>query len=213
MDIKDFIGSTVKELDTDNFEKLKGKLVGEYLAFSFVEESRISQEVLCEKICDYFEKIEIKTGNKFAKILSEYVNDLDEVIKRYIPKEPSAKKGEPAPKIPRSIMYYKHAVGIKESRNLTIKQITDYSRVMMNIYMEAIKSGMKEVYDYEFSTEYLDLDKMITSLKAEKGGIALPIGKKTLFDLEELYCSDTATFIIFMIMFYHIKNNEVKGEY
>ena len=71
---------------------------------------------------------------------------------------------------------------------------------------------MKEVANYEFATEKLDLEKIINALKAEKSGGILPIGKKTLFDLEELYCPDTATFIISMMMYYLIKYMEIKGE-
>ena len=79
--------------------------------------------------------------------------------------------------------------------------------------MGAIKSGMKETEDYEFATVSLDLDKIISSLKAEKSTIGLPIGKKSMFNLEESYCCDTATFVIVMIMYCYIKNNEIEGEY
>ena len=151
--------------------------------------------------------------SEFAKIITKYVADLDEVVKRYIPKEPAAKKGEPVPPTQRSIKYYKHALEIKGSRNLTIKQIEDYSRIMLCLYMGAIDAGMKEVGNYEFSTEGLNLEKIISALKAEKPGIAFPIGKKTMFNLEDLYCTDTVTFVITMITFCHIKNLEVKGEY
>ena len=213
MDIKEFIGGTVKELDAHKLELLKERLVGEYLSFVFVDEKKVSQDVFSEKVADYFEKTELKTGDAFTKLLAKYVANLDEVVKRYIPKEPSAKKGEPVPPMPRSIKYYKHEVEIKGSRNLTLKQVADYSRIMLSLYMGAIKVEMKEVPDYEFSTEELDLDKIINAMKAEKAAIGLPIGKKTLFNLEELFCTDTATFVLTMIMFYYIKNNEVEGEY
>ena len=140
MDIKEFVDSTVKKLDAKNLERLKEKLIGEYLKFSFVDESKISQDIFCEKLVDYFEKIEIKTGDDFARILTKYVSSLDEVVKRYIPQEPPAKNGEPVPPMPRSIKYYKHAVEIKGSRNLTMKQVADYSRIMMSLYMGAINS-------------------------------------------------------------------------
>ena len=213
MDIKEFIDSTVKKLDVKNLERLKEKLIGEYLKFSFVDEGKISHDIFCEKLADYFEKTEIKTGDEFTKILTKYVANLDEVVKRYIPKEPSAKKGEPMPPMPRNLKYYKHAVEIKSSRNLTMKQVADYSRIMMSLYMGAINADMKETVDYVFSTADLDLDKIISAMKAEKAGFGIPIGKKTLFNLEELYCNDTATFIIAMILFSYIKNNEVEGEY
>lgn len=213
MEIKEFVGSTIKVLDVHKCELLKERLMGEYLTFSFVDDKKISQEVFCEKVSDYFEKTELKTGDSFAKLINKYVANLDEVVKHYIPKEPSSKKGEPVPPMPRSIKYYKHASEIKGSRNLTIKQLADYVRIMLNIYMGAIKADMKEISDYEFATDNLDLDKIISAMKAEKAAIGLPIGKKTLFNLEELYCSDTATFVLTMIMFYYIKNNEVEGEY
>lgn len=214
MEIKDFIISTVRGLDSKYLDILKEKLSGEYFTFHFVEESKISKDVFCEKITDYFEKVEIKTGDDFPKLLTRFVSDLDEVVKRYIPKEPAAKKGEPMPPMPRSIKYYKHATDVKSSGNLTMKQVEDYSRIMLSLYMRAIDAGMKAVNEFTFSTKELDLDKIISALKAEKpGGIALPIGKKTMFNLEDLYCTDTVTFIITMIMYCHIKNLEVEGEY
>ena len=213
MEIKEFIGNTVKKLDAKYFNIIKEKLTGEYLDFSFVEENRISKDVFCEKLNDYFEKVEIKTNDKFPKLLTKYVTDMEEVVKHYIPKEPSAKKSEPAPLMPRSFKYYKHAVDIKESGNLTIKQIEDYSRIMLCLYMGAINAGMKTVNEYMFSTDGLDLDKVISALKAEKAGTTPHKRKKTKFNLEDLYCTDTVTFIITMIMYCHIKNLEVEGEY
>ena len=221
MDIKEFVDHTVKNLESDNLERLRDRLIGEYLHFSFINSNMISCEVFCEKLADYFEKTEIKTFSKFSKILTKYVDNIDEVVKRYIPKEPSAKKGEPTPPMPRSLKYYKLAAGIKSSKNLTINQVADYTRIMMSLYMGAINAGMKAADEFEFSTVKLDTDKIISALKAEKPGIGLPIGKpgiglpigkKTMFNLEDPYSTDTATFVIAMIMFSYIKNNEAEGE-
>lgn len=210
--VKEFIENTVKTLDVRCLNLLRDKLIGEYLTVSFIPEDEISLEVFCEKLADYFEKVEIKTGGDFSKLLAKYVANLDEVVKRYMPKDPTEKKGVSTPPIPRSKKYYKYAVEIKGSRNLTMKQITDYSRIMMSLYMGVINAGMKEVTDYGFSTESLDLDKIISAMKAEKPGIGIPLGKKTLFSLEEPYSVDTATFVILMIMFSCIKNYEMEGE-
>lgn len=212
MEIKEFIGSTIKEMDKKYFEYLKEKLTGEYLSFGFVDEDRISKDVFCEKLMDYFEKVEIKVNDKFSKLLRKYVADLDEAVKKYIPKEPAVKKGEPMPPIPRSIKYYKYAMEIKGSRNYTMKQVDDYSRIMLGLYWGAVNAGQKEINNFEFSTESLNLDKIISALRIEKSGISLPIGKKTMFNLEDLYCTDTVTFVIIMIMFCHIKNHEINGE-
>ena len=39
---------------------------------------------LSEKICDYFEKLELKTGKSFDKYVESYLKDLDSIIERRI---------------------------------------------------------------------------------------------------------------------------------
>jgi len=63
----DFVVETLGSFDDDTFEMLKKALVGEYLSFSVIKEDKVSKEVLSEKICDYFEKVTIKTGKSFDK--------------------------------------------------------------------------------------------------------------------------------------------------
>lgn len=63
----DFVVETLGSLDDNTFEMLKKALVGEYLSFSVIKEDKVSKEVLSEKICDYFEKVTIKTGKSFDK--------------------------------------------------------------------------------------------------------------------------------------------------
>ena len=211
MEIKEFVDNTVKKLDDENLTRLKERLVGEYLQFSFIDDSLVSCEYFCEKLADYFEKVEIKACTDFTRILTKYMDNINEVVKRYIPKEPSSKKGEPTPPIPRSLKYYKLALETKSSRDLTLKQVADYSRIMMSLYMGAINADMKSVDKYDFSTEGLDLVTIINSMKAEKPVIGLPIGKKAMFNLDNLYSTDTVTFVITIIMFCYIKNSETKG--
>ncbi|WP_024865681.1 hypothetical protein [Butyrivibrio sp. FCS014] len=215
MEIKDFVKETVNEIKSEQFMALKEKLLGEYLVFTFVPEEKITQDIFSEKVCDYFEKLELKIGSSFDKIFQKYVSDWDDIVKRLIPKEPATKKGTVPLPTPRPRKYYERAIEIKNSRSMTIKQKMDYSRIMMCLYMASIDNAEeKEIDDFEFSPTCLKLDRIITAMKAEKpGGLNLPIGKKTMFDLSELYCTDTATFILTMIMFYYIKSNEIIGEY
>lgn len=212
MDIKEFVEKTVLKYDEESFDSIKVKIIGEYIKLFVLDEGNLKQDVFAEKLSDCFEMVHIRTNKKFEDILLKYVTDLDEVVKKYIPAEPSAKKDEVPPPTARSRQYYKHAMEIKGSRSLTIKQITEYSRIMMSLYMGAINAGMKEVEDYEFPTESLSLDKIIEAMKSEKSGWIGPIGSKKLFDLSEPYGTDTSTFIITMIMYYHIKGYEIKGE-
>lgn len=213
LEAKGFINSTVNDFEEKYFEVLKEKLVGEYISFSFIEDNDITMAIFSEKLCDYFEKLELKTVENFDKFILKYVSDLDEMVSRRIPKEPQAKKKEPeTTPTPRSRKYYNYALGIKNSRKLTIKQILDYSRIMMCLYMSIINEKYKEIDDFEYSSECLNLDKIIASMKSEKAHGVKNFGKKTLYDITDLYCSDTSTFIITMIIFYYIKNNEVLGE-
>ncbi|MDC7292539.1 hypothetical protein NXH67_03295 [Butyrivibrio sp. DSM 10294] len=214
MEIKDFVKDTVNEIESEQFFALKDKLLGEYLSFSFVAEDKITQDNFSEKVCDYFEKVELKNLSTFDKIFQKYVSNWDDIVKKYIPREPSVKKGQTPPPTPRSRKYYLHAMEIKNSRSMTIKQKMDYSRIMMCLYMAAIDNEGKEIENFELSSSCLKIDRIITAMKSEKpGGLSLPIGKKMMFDLSDLYCTDTSTFILTMIMFYYIKNNEITGEY
>lgn len=212
MEIKEFVSGTIKALDKQSFEKLKEKMIGEYLSINFIDENAIDTDVFAEKVYDYFEKVELDSGNEFEKICSTYMNNWKDVVERYMPKEPSAKKGEPVPPMSRSLKYFKYTIETINSRNITMKQLAEYSRIMMSLYMKIIKSGMKEVDNFDFSTDNFDLDKILSSLKAEKAGTIIPIGKKNYFDIKEPYCTDTATFVITMIMFYFIRTKAIKGD-
>ena len=213
MNAKDFIDGTVRKLDQELFEEVKDRLVGEYITFSFIEDGKIYPNVFAEKLCDYFEKLGLKTRDDFEAILKKYMSNWDELVGKRIAKEPATKKNEALKPIPRARKYYNHIIEIKKSRNITIKQIVDYSRIMMCLYTTIINEEYAEITDFGYPVEILSLDKIIASMKAEKPNGLLGIGKKTMFDLTDLYCSDTSTFVLTMIMYYFIKNNAVEGEY
>ena len=83
----------------------------------------------------------------------------------------------------------------------------------MCLYTEIIKNQHKEIMDFDFSLDCLKPDVIIESMKEEKDSSALKVGKKKLFDIKELYCTDTSTFIMTIILLYRIINNKVQGEY
>ena len=207
MDRKEFTTGTVKEMKPELYEMLKGRILGEYISFQIIDEKEITQLMFSEKICDYFEKLEIKTDKSFNKVVVSYVSDWDEIVKKNIPDVPSD-KGEA---VPRSRKFYDHTLQIKNSRNLTLKQLTDYSRIIMCLYMAIIDNKGKRIKDFDYSTKCLDLDKMIAEMKKEKVS-AFPFGTKDKFNLSELYSTDTSTFIMTMIMYYFIKNNDITEE-
>jgi len=212
LEAKEFIELSVRKLDDELFIALKERLIGEYISFSFIADEKISKDIFSEKLCDYFEKSEIKTKKQFESLLQSYMGSWDDLVGRRIAKTPSSKKNEPPAPVPRARKYYEKIQEIKKSRKLTERQIVDYTRIAMCLYSSIVESGLGEISDFGYPTKCLDIDKMIASMKNEKS-VGISIGKKSLFDLTDLYCEDTGTFIISMILYYHIKNNEIEGEY
>lgn len=202
MEIKDFVNGTIMELSQHRFDELKEHLLGEYIKFSFIDDDRITKEIFCEKIADYFEKLSLKINSEFDSTVSKYMSAWDDLVSEGLPEEDGA----------RTKKYYKYAGEISDSRDLTLKQMTDYSRIMMCIYMAIIRSENKTAENFNYSAECINIDKILVSLKAEENAGFLGIGKGAKFDLEELYCNDTAIFVITMIMSYHISEHMITEE-
>lgn len=215
MNYKDFTIATITEMDQPVFELLKTALIGEYLSFSVIPETDITQNILAEKICSYFETLEIKTGKTFDKYIERYINDLDSIVSNKVAKIPDVKKDAPAPAVPRARKYYDKALEAKNSRNLLVRQLLDYSRIMMCLYMAIINNGFKEIDNLDYSVDCLDPGKIISAMKNEKSSnIIGPIGRsRARFNTKDLYSSDTSTFIISIILLYRIMNDKVQGEY
>lgn len=211
MEIKEFISSTVDKLDDESLSMLMGKLVGEYVSFSFIEEDKLNKQIFEEKLADYFEKIAIKNNKQFGTFIGGFVDAWDDIVKRRIPKEPPAKKGSPTPPVPRARKYYLRAAETKESRNITVKQLADYGRIMMCLYMAPVDDE-KVITQFDFSVSCLDLNKMLSSMKAEKNAGINPL-KKLQFDISDAYSTDTCTFVLTMIVYAFIKSNELLGGY
>lgn len=212
MEAKDFIIGTVSDLNDRWFDALKEKLLGEYFEFVFIDNSLINKDILAEKIFDYFEKLQLKTDLIFYKFVQKYLSDWDDIVKRKIAKEPQAKKGAPQLPIPRARKYYNRAINLKDSRNVSVKQVIDYSRIMMCLYIDIIDSDFEEISDFDYSSECLNLDKIITAMKNKKADGINIFDKRNAFNIEDLFCTDTSTFIITIIMFYCIKNLEIVEE-
>ena len=181
------------------------------VSFSFIEEDKLNKQIFEEKLADYFEKIAIKNNKQFGTFIGGFVDAWDDIVKRRIPKEPPAKKGSPTPPVPRARKYYLRAAETKESRNITVKQLADYGRIMMCLYMAPVDDE-KVITQFDFSVSCLDLNKMLSSMKAEKNAGINPL-KKLQFDISDAYSTDTCTFVLTMIVYAFIKSNELLGGY
>lgn len=214
MNYRDFVNETINTFGEDVFKELKNTLVGEYVSFSIIGDEDITKEILAEKVCDYFEKLEIKTGKSFDKNIEQYISDLDDIVSRRIEKTPPVKKNDTTPVIVcRARKYYEQAISIKNIRVPNTRKLIDFTRIMMCLYQTAIESNQKEIANFDFSAESLKPGKIIASMKNEQDGLLLKIGKKKKFDIKELYCSDTCTFIIVIIGIYTIIDRKIEGEY
>lgn len=209
MSYTEFVDKTVVQLNEVLFYELRDILVDEYIPFAVVKRKDITKEILAEKLCDYFEKIELKTGKSFEKVIEKYTSDLDSIVGDKIAKEPKAKRNEPTPPTPRSRKYYEKACTIKKANKMTRHGLLDYSRLMLCLYTEIIKNDGKVIDDFDFSSDCLNLTRIIDSMRSETGFI----GKKAKFDTKEPYAADRSTFIMVIIMFYYIKSKEIIGEY
>ena len=202
MEYIDFVVETIGSFDDNTFEILKKVLLGEYLSFSIIKEDKVSKEELSEKVCDYFEKMTIKTGKSFDKLIEAYTKGIDYVVGNKIAKAPRAKKNSQMKEdMPRAAKYYEKALKIKNSRNLSTRNLIDYSRIIFCLYMEIIKNNYTVINNFDFSANVLKPDAVINGMKMKPDFL---IVKKKYFNIKELYSIDTCIFIIAIILLYTI---------
>ena len=213
MEYREFVKKTVVPLRANIFEQIKKVLIPEYLSFSVISEESVTSEILSEKICDYFEKLELKTGKSFDKHIESFFKDIESIVEKRIEKTPKPKKNDSAPLIiPRARKYYDKAASYKKARSLSTRTLIDYARIMFCLYTAIIKNDFKKVGNFDFSSECLNLNEIIAAMKNEQEPVAINIGKTQKFDIKDLYCSDTCTFILTIILVFAIINETTQGD-
>lgn len=210
MDCSGFIKSTIMNLQPEWLEQVKKTLVEDYISFSIIAEENITQEILAEKLCDYIEKLELKSGKDFDKHIEVYMKNLDSIVESRIAKTPKPKKNDTTPVvIPRSRKYYEKALSLKKVTNFNTRTLIDYTRIMFCLYSAIIKNGFKEIDNLDYSSDCLNPKNIIEAMKNEQESIVVSVVKKPKFDIKELYSSDTCTFILATILVYKILNDTV----
>lgn len=199
-----FVQETILTMNPVAFDRLKAALLGEYMQFRIVTLEGVTKEILAEKLYDYFEKIQYKTGKKFEDLLKNYMNVLDSLVELHVAKTPQAKKNEQTPITPRSRKYYDKAIEIKKALK-SLTDLTDYSRLMLCLYAAIINSGEDKIRTLDFALTCLKPDVIIDALKNEKESALF--GKKNpkpRFDTSDPYATDSSFFVIVIIMLYSI---------
>jgi len=203
----DFVKETILDLKPVTFEALREALIPEYLSFAILQEPNVTKELLAEKANDYFEKILLKNGKDFDKQIEVYLDNIDQVVERRIAKTPRPGRKDNVPiVVPRARKFYEKAKAIEGLRVWTSEQLIDYTRIMMCLYIASIKGKSKYIRDFNYGKECLDIHVIIESLKKEQEPSTLGLTKKNKFDLKDLYCMDTCTFIMAIIILYTIVN-------
>ena len=209
MNCASFVRETITRLEADLFNELRDVLIDDYLPLSLARKHALTVPFLAEKVCDYFEKTELKTGKPFEKIIEKYASDLDSVVGDRIAKEPRPKKNVPTPPVPRARKYYEKACFLRKNNKESKYWLLDYSRIMLCLYSAIIGNGLKEISDLDYSMKSLNLTRIIEALRKE----TVLLGKKPRFETKDPYSSDRSTFILLVVMFYYMKSREIKGEY
>lgn len=214
MDYHEFISSTMCNFNQDVFNAAKEALISEYLFFSIIPDEDVTVSILSEKACDYFDKLALKTGNDFDKQIDAYIKAVDLIVSRRIAQTPKRKKKDASPAVvPRARKYYEKADSIRKTRNWKVRNLLDYSRIMFCLYAAIIENDYNEIQNLNFSVDSIKPAQIVNSMKNELDPTPIKVMKKMLFDIKDLYCSDTCTFIITIIVLFAIINEKVQGEY
>ncbi len=206
----DFVRTAVTGLDTELFNYLKEILLAyEFIPLSIIKKEEVTASVFAEKVCDYFEKVELKTNRSFDKTLEKYANDFDSIIKDKIAQEPKQRKNRAKPQVPRARKYYEEVGAMRENRDDPMQGLLDYSRIVFCLYMSIIKNNFKKIKDFDYALKNLSLAEIIKAMREE----TILLGKKPRFEAIDPYKSDRSTFVITVIMFFYMKSKEVEGKY
>ena len=212
MDYKSFIKQTVSCFSLEWIESIEDLILGRFIFYSFISKEEITGNVLAEKLSDYFEKVEIKTGKTFDKLLSLYMTNLDLMVGRNIADTPKPKKGNDIDVVvPRTRKYYEKALSFM-SQVPTVRSLTDYTRLMMCLYSAIISNEHKTIRNFDYSIDCLDIDKILYSMEKEVS-FGILQKSKSMFNFSDIYSTDAATFVLLVIMLTMIKNEEVKDNY
>ena len=206
-----FVRGTVLKMSQTSFLRCKNALVDKFIAFSVIPLEEIDQVTMAEKLCDFFEKAEIKNKTSFEKFVEEYFSRLDSIVAGRVAKAPQQKKNNMALlSIPRSRRYYERAQERRKS-DLTITTLVDYSRIMMCLYTAIIEANGKEITNFDFAASSLEVDRIISTMQEEPETGPRNLTKKKKFDTKDPYGYDSITFIIAIIMLYKILDYNAEG--
>lgn len=213
MNYNTFIDSTVMQLEAESFEELKVVLFNDYLHLTFLNLENLSKELLAEKLSDYFEKVEIKTGKSFDKHLDAYYANLNSIVGSRVESTPKPKKSDPTPVVvPRARKYYDKAMEIK-GQDINVCHLIDFTRLMICLYVSIIKNNRHSISNLDYSADCIVPVDVLNEIKNEDIVVFGKRVSKKKFDISDCYGTDACTLVIATILLYKIVNDRIQEEY
>ena len=198
MHYNDFLTETVLNMDDASLECLKSMLPDMYIVFTFVKSDNVDAAVLSDKLSDYFKMVSMKTFKTFDDCISAYMDGLNAIV------EPRIEKTSQPNIVPRARKYYERFADMRLSRDKSIDDVVDYSRIMFCLYESILKNDMKPIDDFNFDYNALDPVAIIKAMRSEEGrGLFRRPGSK-LFDTNETYEIGTCIIVIAMIVLFSV---------
>lgn len=203
MTFKELLDLSLGGLDDEAIDFLKSKIIGEYLDFYYADPSSVSREIFMEKLCDYLEKVELKTGDSLNVNLQKYMSGMKNLAGRRVARENRVKKGESKPPVPRARQFYEKAKDIRYLKDPSFEQRIEFVKIILCLYMSEINEKNYMIFDFDDSVENINIDRILLSMKSEI--IEGRVGRKKMFDLSSKYGIDMCTVILTLIFYSYIK--------
>lgn len=201
----DFINQTVYVYNEDCIHNLKEKFIGKYIFFNIINERDVSKKIFSEKVVDYIEKIELKTGDLFSIHLKKYIDNLNSLVKNYLIEGSRAKR------------YFNYACQKIDIEEIDLEKIVDFTRIILCLYSKIIEEGYSDIDNFDFAINSIDLNMILSAMEDEKipevDFVVFNLGTKKKFDFDDIYSSDALTFTLIIILYYYLVNFKARGEY
>lgn len=207
MEYNELIDYTVMKLEDEHFENLKASLVDRgYINFLVLDDSEITKAILSEKICDYFEKVELKTLDPLDKQVKNFCRTLDTIVSGKVLK---VTKANPNPS--RARRYYEHVKELPRKKDLTIGELMDYSRVMFCLYNAIIENQGVEITNFDYRLSTINTTNILGSLIKEQNNFVKQF--KGMFESKEEYTSERGILVLAIIILNKLLANRIFGDY
>lgn len=196
MEVQELIENTWLEFDDVTRDCVLLDL-NNFIEFKSMKEP--SREGIAEKLYDHFEKVELKNKADFNKLVKWYFKKINEILEYRI------ENAEPKTHAQK---YYERAISISKSKQVSFQDIVDYTRIMMSLYMEAVKNQTESICDFDLSKDWLDLDLILTNIREETIPLEGLNRRIHCFDTTDLYGYDSNILLILTLLLYKL-NGEV----